>query len=1253
MGKLGFVLGTAAKDHQAVLVDQIVDQLKTAPKGDTFFYIVPNHIKFQTEIDVLSKLRDRQGKGKTDRFAASRVQVLSFSRLAWFLLRDQPALRQARLSKIGLTMLVARVVQEHADELQLYASEAQQPGFIQKLTDQLTELANANISADDLATILKQARHDQQGSQAWLAKMHDVALIYHAYEQRVMGKFLGNSELYQQLAQYLSQNPTCKGMHFFIDRFAQFTPGEQQVVDAMILNGASTTVSLVLDHGYPDQQHPDKSALPGLNDLFYPAAMQYHRLYEFAAQHPDDVTILPNVLFATTDRVSSTLQQVDRFFADYIKRPLDLTAGGDPVDPHALRFISTVNRRTELDRVATMIRQLVTTGKYRYRDFLILSRRLDKYQTMIAPTFAAHEIPIFNDHERRMDNHPLVSLLTALFNLPLYGYRTTDIMQLLKTWLLAEYNDQTGDYQALDQDAVFATENWCLKRAIDGKTTWQKADSPLWQVGENDIAPATDLQDQLHHIQTFVAQHLLTFFDHLKGVKTGRDLAAHLYQFLVDNGVTKRLAAWQKYQSDKNLDLARQPQQVWATFCQILDEYVQILGDTEVTAENLSMTLANFSELLQAGFAAAQYSQIPATLDQVMISETGIVQNQDRKIVFLIGSTDDVMPEIQPTEGLLTDDDKEILDDYLDPATQYLPNGTKNQLQDEQFLHYSGMLTGTERLIMTAPAASGDDTPLKMSPYMADMATYFKQAVQTFPLVTSPAGQKDARPYVSAPAATISNLVQVERQVRNEGRRGHQAISLAPSWQDVRQALVNYAAQLKSSPDGRRQVRGQQLVDRLRLVAAGFNYRNQVDDLSAQLAQALYLHHNHGQEILYSSISQLQDYYINPYEYFLKYGLRLQKRDQLTMSVDRIGTFFHKAMEWFVNAVNQDPRLDFAQLAADPDQLNGLVAAALQVAKDAQPDLEILTAGSAQAAFQYHQLTGIVRTMLTVLCYQAKYTAARPLDTEIRFGRLGPAKQDDLQPLKYDLKPQNTHIYLRGRIDRIDQLTQEQTDYLTVVDYKSGNRTFDLTAAYYGLSLQLLSYLNAIAANQGQLPQRLQTSRSDLQLAGALYLHLNNPLIRADKLAPDTDLTTMKLQQHQYKGLLLNDPALLKQLDKNLDQQQAMVYPLKANKNDTISAKKDALLVTPAQLNWLQERNKQLIINAGNDIIAGKVALQPYRLLDGSKWKTGLDYTDYKDIYQFDNMLDQQNYRQLSARIAEEKFKQFDDKGGEQEDGNI
>ncbi|MGN1280244.1 MAG: ATP-dependent helicase, partial [Limosilactobacillus sp.] len=136
MGSLGFVLGTAAVDHQQVLVDQLADQLKTAPAEDTFFYIVPNHIKFETEISVLAGLRKRLGRGSAqERFASSRVQVLSFSRLAWYLLRDTPLFRRTRLSKVGTAMLTTKILQEHAGELRLYASEIQHPGFVQKLTD--------------------------------------------------------------------------------------------------------------------------------------------------------------------------------------------------------------------------------------------------------------------------------------------------------------------------------------------------------------------------------------------------------------------------------------------------------------------------------------------------------------------------------------------------------------------------------------------------------------------------------------------------------------------------------------------------------------------------------------------------------------------------------------------------------------------------------------------------------------------------------------------------------------------------------------------------------------------------------------------------------------------------------------------------------------------------------------------------------------------------------------------------------------
>ena len=1234
MGSLGFVLGTAAVDHQQVLIDQLVDQLRTAPAEDAFFYIVPNHIKFETEIHVLEGLRARQGKTDRERFAANRVQVLSFSRLAWYLLRDTPLFRRTRLSKVGMAMLTTKILQEQRDELSLYASEIRQPGFVQKLTDQLEELQAANITADDFAAIVQRAEADPavQANPAWLAKMHDVALIYRTYEERLQKHFLGNNELYQQLAQYFYQEPVSHHMHFFIDRFAQFTAGEQQIVDAIVLNAATTTVSLTLDRGYPDQRHPSAAELPGKNDLFYNSAMQYHRLWKFAQAHPQEIRLLENVVYAQRPRVSADLQEFDHFFRRYAAEPIDLSAGHPLAVTDSIRVQSVPNRLAELENVATQIHQLVATGRYRYRDFLVLSRHLDGYQTMIAPVFHAHQIPVFNDHERRMDNHPLVVLLATLLKIPLHGYKTADIIQLLKTWLLLPPDAD----QAQLTEAVFTTENWCLKQAIEGKhawTTWDPQEiADLWQVkGTDTTAPNYQnsrqkrVNDQLSLIRNFVGQTLVPFFDDLKQVQTGRELATKLYQFLAKNGVTERLHDWQQYQVDQtgDLDLARQPQQVWATFCQILQEYVTILGDAQVGDYSREELLTNFNDLLQAGFAAAQYSQIPATLDQVVISETGIVQSQSHRLVFVIGATDDVMPEVHDDEGLLTDSDKDILSQYLDQDYQYLPATSSDQLADEPFLHYQGFMSAQERLILSAPQFGAEDKELQMSPYLRDLATYFQLPIDTVPLATNPAGQQAAARFVSTPLATTSQLIQVMRQLDDDqGVQGGHRPTLPRGWRQVAAVLNQLAKQDRD------------LAERFAVIHRGFAYRNQTQNISAEMAQVLYLHtaEDSDEQVLYASISQLQDFYINQYEYFLKYGLRLKKRDELAMSTDRIGTYFHRAMEVFVNLVRQS-NYSFADLsqAEHQDALNQFIGRALDAADQLQPELLRLVGASAQARFQYQQLTTIVKTMLQTLCQQAANAHFVPRATEVQFGRIGGQDEAEFAALDYPLDSRN-HIHLRGRIDRVDQIDVGDAKYLTVVDYKSGDRTFDLTAAYYGISLQLLTYLSGLSANL----EKLGLESADL--AGALYLHLNNPTIKASELANVAPLhvkqrlAELRMKAHKYKGILLNNPALLANLAEK--GKADLVYPLSRD----LKPGKGALLATPEQLHWLQDNNRRLIVEAGQAILSGQLKLNPYRLIDGSTRQTGLDYSDYLDIYQFDNMLDQSLYHALDARIAKEKF---------------
>ena len=56
---------------------------------------------------------------------------------------------------------------------------------------------------------------------------------------------------------------------------------------------------------------------------------------------------------------------------------------------------------------------------------------------------------------------------------------------------------------------------------------------------------------------------------------------------------------------------------------------------------------------------------------------------------------------------------------------------------------------------------------------------------------------------------------------------------------------------------------------------------------------------------------------------------------------------------------------------------------------------------------------------------------------------------------------EDEELLLKGRIDRLDLCEDEKHVYVKIIDYKSGNTSFDLAALYYGLQLQLVVYMDA------------------------------------------------------------------------------------------------------------------------------------------------------------------------------------------------
>ena len=118
-----------------------------------------------------------------------------------------------------------------------------------------------------------------------------------------------------------------------------------------------------------------------------------------------------------------------------------------------------------------------------------------------------------------------------------------------------------------------------------------------------------------------------------------------------------------------------------------------------------------------------------------------------------------------------------------------------------------------------------------------------------------------------------------------------------------------------------------------------------------------------------------------------------------------------------------------------------------------------------------------------------------------------------------------------GRIDRVDAMEDPDQNkvYVKVIDYKTGNTSFDLVYLYHGLQLQLMIYLDGAL----QVEQKKYAGR-EVVPAGVFYYNIKDPMIQ-EKI--DADLETVSsgiMKELKMNGLVQSDPDIVQKMDSSL-----------------------------------------------------------------------------------------------------------------------
>lgn len=1088
-----------------------------------------------------------------------RAQVFSFTRLAWRILQEVGGISRFHIDQTGIHMILRKVIEEHKNEFHVFGRSAEQFGFIEQMESMITEFKRYCVTPDILQDEIVRIGEDASISEheKMLAKkLTDILVVYRQLEQSLEGKYLDGEDYLQLLAEKLGRSRYIQKADILIDGFHSFTPQEMEVLKELMKHANSVTIALTVDKPYDEQAPYDLH-------LFRETGTTYQKLKKLALEEGCYVEE-PFYLEGAPRFHTDSLSHLERYFD---VRPTVSYQGNPDVS-----ILQAVNRRAEIEGIAREIVTLVRDHGNRYKDIAIIVRNAESYIDLVNTIFKDYEIPFFVDQKRTMLHHPLVELLRSSLEVITRNWRYESVFRCVKTDFFYSMEQDISEMR----EKTDKLENYCLSYGIQGhrwtsKEPWKyrhffsvDTDGPYVQTDE-ELA----YEKEINKLREMIVGPLHMLEKRWKRAKTMEGYCKALYEYMEDLDIPQKLEArMRKAEEEGDLAAAKENEQVWKAIIQMLDQMVELLGD-----HPLSMNL--FTKMVESGLESLRFSLVPPSIDQVIVANFDLSRLSDIKHSFVIGVNDGVIPAKIKDEGFVSEEERELLANY---GMELAPTSME-RLLGEHFLVYSSFLSPSHQLYISYALADEEGKTLLPSSYIKRIKEMFPDLREKL-LFNEPAelSQEEQLMFVHTPSTTLSNLaVQLQAWMKK--------YPIEPIWWDVYNALLD----------------SEKWQGQTEQVLRSLFYKNEARKLEQKVSRELYGSH------MEASVSRMEKFSACAFSHFASHGLKLKDRKIYRLEAPDIGELFHAALKHISDNLRKRGS-DWKHLTKQECEVLAKEAVHLLA-----PRLqgEILLSSN---RFQYikRKLETIITRASQILSDHSKASKFTPVGLELGFG-----KKEELPPIQITL-PNGVTMELVGRIDRVDKAEGTNGVLLRIIDYKSSNKALDLTEVYYGLALQMLTYLDiVISHSQGWLG-------TEATPAGVLYFHVHNPMIKTNGMAPEDIIEEEIFKSFKMKGLLLGDEESVKLMDQTLESGHSKIVSAAIKKNGGFQA--NSSVASEEEFTQLRTYVRKTFEDIGMKISEGETSISPYKL----KNQIPCTFCSFKSFCQFDTSLDENEYRLLT-----------------------
>ena len=675
---LQFVTGSSGSGKSRKVYQEMIERSLAHPE-QYYVVLVPEQASLITQQQLI-ELHPQH--------SLSRIEVLSFTRLAYRVFEELQIDPGKVLDETGKTMILRKVVEQQRGELHYFGGMLDRVGFAGELKSVISEFLQCGVSAEVLEALQQKSKELPAGQVMLSHKLEDLACISKGFQEALSKEYTTVEERTVLLAKHLHRSDRLKRTEMVVEGFTGFTPIQYQVLEELLCLVPRLQMVLTVRPGEEKEQAE--------HALFAMSHTIRTHLERMAAEH--QIPVMPD------ERLTGACPRFAKA-PDLAALETGFDAWPCPVYeavPEHLSLLCMKNPEEEVRYVLQQILTLVRSG-YCYRDIAVITGDPAAYAPWVRNYFEKVGLPIFVDEKSSMSGSPLVHLIVAALQVAEENFSYESVFRFLKSGLVP-----------IEAGQLDALENYVLALGIRGKSAWQKTWEKRYRgLSENFLPTYNGLREQ-------IAGWLVPFVTEMREKdKTTLERIACLRQLLGQLGVKEQLETYSVQFAEAG-DFLREMEyrQCWDSVDALLQQYELLMGE-EV------LSYAEFQEILESGLQELAVGVLPTTLDRLVIGDLKRTRLGAVRALFILGANEGLIPAATKESGILSDRDRE----FFQSQEVELTATSREDAFHQRYYLYLALSKASEQLTISCANTDSDGKQLRPSELYSDLKRIFPKTV--------------------------------------------------------------------------------------------------------------------------------------------------------------------------------------------------------------------------------------------------------------------------------------------------------------------------------------------------------------------------------------------------------------------------------------------------------------------------------------------------------------------------------------------